>query len=651
MEDSDLNQLTNSAHYYMECSNKGKCDRSSGECQCYDGYDGVACQRASCPGYPNSCSGHGVCKTIRQLAAADNDNVYQLWDKDMTMGCECDAGYSGPDCSLRTCKYGVDPLYLDDASTVKYSIYDFAVMSTGQKLAGLFTDGHAQAKEGHWAIRYYDNSGEDWLTQPIVAGASCPQVLEALEGLPNNVIPSGATQCTRTEVVNGTNTFSNIRAVYDSELNSTGHSYRMFYKLAFWETLTPKNQGELSPYTPLGLYTGSNDTSHQTVSGYIYRLKFFGNPGAIPEPKVELYLDGKRPSLVSPGNKVITKVWTDGQQGEDVDHFADHCDGVTVTIGTAYTGGNLYVNYNYLTGFTVAEKNLLKKCLGDSDFDSSNNVDVYNWDHGSKLYPHIIKLVRTVTTYTDGGYYSVVWYDTTATVDNLGTEGTFKLMNYFYPPDQLATDEYDIYTTRGTLALTSNQSEATFGFASKYIYMTNVSYDNAVVNSTFDGDISCEVGNHNAYKFEFIAHCLNKTDMFTMLNWEYPDMNPPHLNLYKAERLWTGPYTHTVKQRFNTVKSYSANSEMHYMTHMITSDISTNWGASVGSSMSPYTGSRMNAGTPKFHIYKFFPSAASDYTYVAPCSNRGICDTDAGVCKCFSGYTTDSCQDQNSLSV
>lgn len=40
MEDSDLNVLSNTAHYYMECSNKGLCDRKTGECSCYDGYDG-----------------------------------------------------------------------------------------------------------------------------------------------------------------------------------------------------------------------------------------------------------------------------------------------------------------------------------------------------------------------------------------------------------------------------------------------------------------------------------------------------------------------------------------------------------------------------------------------------------------------------------
>ncbi len=38
VEDSDLNELTNTAHYYMECSNAGLCDRSTGECACYNGY-------------------------------------------------------------------------------------------------------------------------------------------------------------------------------------------------------------------------------------------------------------------------------------------------------------------------------------------------------------------------------------------------------------------------------------------------------------------------------------------------------------------------------------------------------------------------------------------------------------------------------------
>jgi hypothetical protein len=644
MEDSDLQPLTNSAHYYMECSNKGKCDRTSGECQCYDGYDGVACQRASCPGYPNSCSGHGVCKTIRQLAAADNGNVYQLWDKDSTMGCHCDKGYSGADCSLRQCKSGIDPLYLDDASTVKYSIFDVAVLSTMKapsNYSSLFTDGQVQGQSAYWALRYYDITGEDWVTRPILAGASCSDVVSALESLPNNVIPSGMTYCTMVSVLNGTeNTFTDKHLKYDAQhLAASSHPYKIAYKLALWEDRTPNDYGEISPYTPIEFYTSSNDTNHRTVSGYIYRLKFYGNPGALPEPKVELYLDGKRPSLVSTGAKVITKVWTDGQQGENVDHFADHCDGVTVNI--AFTAAKAA----YLTGFTLAERNLLKKCLGNSDFDTSNNQDVYNWDKGSKLYPHIIKLVRTVTTYTDGGYYAVIWYDTSVTLDNLMVEGTFKVLNPFAPPDAFFTDNFDVYTTTGTLAMTSNMSEATFGFASKYIYMTNVTYDSANFNTTYgyDGDISCEVGNNNAYKFEYIFHCLNKTDLFTVLNWEYPQYNPPHINLYTAQRLYTTPFEYSNTDRFGAFTTR----EMHYMTHVVTTDVSTNWGVSVGIKH----GQDINVGAPNFHVYKFFPATASDYTYVAPCSNRGICDTDSGVCKCFPGYTSDSCHTQNSLSV
>lgn len=106
MTDHEGTVLTNTAHYYMECSNKGICDRKTGECECFDGYDGTACQRASCP---NDCSGHGTCETIAELAFDEYENVYALWDADKTMGCACDSGYNGADCSARQCKVGVDP--------------------------------------------------------------------------------------------------------------------------------------------------------------------------------------------------------------------------------------------------------------------------------------------------------------------------------------------------------------------------------------------------------------------------------------------------------------------------------------------------------------------------------------------------------------
>lgn len=668
MQDSDLQELPNSAHYYMECSNKGKCDRTTGECQCYDGYDGVSCQRASCPGFPNSCSGHGICKTIEQLAETDNGNVYKLWDRKTTMGCHCDKGYSGPDCSLRECKYGVDPLYLDDVSTVKASIFDFATLSTlrlpdSTADSDYFTNGESANANGHWAIRFFDNHGEDWVTEPIAGGATCSDVTDALYALPNNVIPAASLHCTRAEISNGNeNTFSTSTDItYDADhLEGSAHPYRILYKLALWEAKTPNNEGELSDFTATTVYTGSNDTSTARISGFIYRMKFLGNPGKLRSPEIEIYLDGKRPSLVAPGGKVITKVWTDGQQGENVDYFADHCDGVTATIGYV-VGQPGYLRSAFLTGMTLPEKALLKKCLGDSDFDTSNNFDVYNWDKGSKLYPHMVKLVRTVTTQYDGGYYAVLWYDTVGNMDdqtgNTG-DGTFRLLNPFNPPDTFATDNYDIYTTKGTLALTSNNSEATFGFASKYIYMTNITYDVMGWNTTdkYDGDISCEVGNNNEGKFAFIQHCLNKTDLFTVLNWEFPSLNPSYINLYTAERIHTANYAHSVLDRFQHATprmGREEDKELHYQTHFINTDLATNWGASVGnfSDVNNPTLTNNAFGKPQFHVYKFFPAVASTYNYVAQCSNRGICDTDAGVCDCFPGYTNDNCAIQSSLAV
>merc|ERR1711998_420293 len=112
-----------------------------------------------------------------------------------------------------------------------------------------------------------------------------------------------------------------------------------------------------------------------TLSGYIYRLKFFGNPGYLKQPEIVTHLDGKRNSLMytsyssSTGEPdvnelVITKTWTDGQQGEDKDYFADHCDGVTVSISitnahedpnvlsaasglSSYTASQVYADANY----------------------------------------------------------------------------------------------------------------------------------------------------------------------------------------------------------------------------------------------------------------------------------------------------------------
>jgi len=109
-------------HKYAECSNRGICDRDTGECDCFPGYEGKGCARTTCP---NDCSGHGRCKYIEDLPfqstpqqfdagdffpqkAYSFGDLYKNWDARKTRGCECDPEWGDVDCSKRMCMMGND---------------------------------------------------------------------------------------------------------------------------------------------------------------------------------------------------------------------------------------------------------------------------------------------------------------------------------------------------------------------------------------------------------------------------------------------------------------------------------------------------------------------------------------------------------------
>merc|ERR1711939_1005958 len=84
----------NGAHAKVECSMKGSCDRKTGE-------------RSVCP---SNCNNRGRCIIQEQLAYEASKTYSEPWDALKEVGCVCDLGARGPDCSLEECPSGSDVL-------------------------------------------------------------------------------------------------------------------------------------------------------------------------------------------------------------------------------------------------------------------------------------------------------------------------------------------------------------------------------------------------------------------------------------------------------------------------------------------------------------------------------------------------------------
>jgi len=588
-------ELEDSAHYYMECSNKGICDRKTGECDCFDGYDGSSCQRASCP---NECSGHGTCEHIKTLAALDSDNIYDLWDAEMTMGCKCDAGYSGPDCSSKDCKYGVDPLYVDDESTARVEGVDFKIFAGAT--AG------AEVTSGTYALKFYDVFGEDYVTGPIDVTANCYTVEDALDGLPDTVIPDDSIVCSD---------------------------------------------------------EGTSNYAH-------YSLTFRGNPGYLKQLEVDTYLDGDRTTVYgATALDATVQIFNTGMTGEFTDYFATQCRHAYVTIeatsGSADVVDELNSGFVLKPHEAIAYK-LLKQCLGDSDGVENDNIEVYDWDYGSiptvkdstqlmmSSYPHAVKLVE-VDPYDDfqGGLYYLTWWDS--------NNDEFIVANFPSTNHQHAQREatYAVYVTDGVVERViidrerhSADDDTTSGdqgvgeigqdtAVDPRITAYFTSYSNVLYTSY---DTACETA------FSAVEPCLDKGDMLFVIDSKYAtDYYDPALSAVttraSANTMETGNL-YTIKKIYKedpTVNTFTREDRFRIVLDKNVPFAGTTVTSAFGDSSenATYVG--------VVNLFKFSPATTGNYEFVAQCSNRGTCDE--GNCECFKGYTNDNCDTQSSLAV
>lgn len=220
-------------HRYLECGGKGICDRSTGECECFDGYSGKGCARRLCPGAVEDqpgvfCNGHGSCEFLEELPFGDHVGLYYngsvgyrgfpdvtylggvkfpkhasfLWEERKMMHCRCDATYAGADCSLRLCPHGNDIIHhrimpLDTLLFNKHNMTIYAAGPWGNGTGSLLDDFFDKT----FALRFTNMLNESFLTQVIqvpvpddrlnisyVEKRLQRDILWSLLGLPNRAI-------------------------------------------------------------------------------------------------------------------------------------------------------------------------------------------------------------------------------------------------------------------------------------------------------------------------------------------------------------------------------------------------------------------------------------------------------------------------------
>lgn len=523
--------------------------------------------------------------------------------------------------------------------------------------------------EGTYSLKFYDVFGENYQTGPIIledythnvndrpGQISCPDVVSALESLPNTVVPSGSVVCQEASFGIG----------YASEC------------------------------------------------GVTYSLTFTQNPGYLKDLEINYHLDGSRPTIYnSKVNENQTRqsnassiVYSKGPHSGAVDYWGTRCEGFTVRTKFAGTGfygpekkgfkpdaqdpqhPRLNV-WGSLQHYSQEEYDLLATCLGDADGITSNNIDVYDWDpgsvysHGNETMggnPHVVRLVpKGVKDKYSPAFYHLLWASQLDEIIYLAS-----------PPGMTDSTEYIVYATDGV-------AEVVFSDTNMNGELDRVSYP--AKNSEKPVTVLFEIGTNTIYTSQdvacetassFIHPCLEKGDIIFLFdaNWgrswnrkwgfgaggyetEVTDQNTawtrnpqnPYQNqnyasntgvfytikkIYRAKESTNATNQNTAPTLENNVYMKSSRTEFSdgEGEFRIVVDSGINWDAS---QTADPDGLGLNR-TGYVQMIKFSPATTGNFPYVGQCSYRGQCDGEEGLCDCDIGYTGGACDVKDVLAI
>jgi hypothetical protein len=696
--------IGDSGHALAECSSKGLCDRETGDCQCFPGYEGSACQYNSCPEVDGkTCSGHGTCASALEVSKG----FYQLWDKDGTQGCVCDSGYEGFDCSMKKCKPGVDPMAFEGGRTLQTDNSTYVIWhksSTG--------DVHRATHkvQGTYKISISDVFGKMWETDDIPAMATCDTIIKKIRAIPSPSFDDDVEiRCYRNPDSRGARCMGNDNGA-SCNSNLVGLTGNL---VAGYPASDPYNMQE-NPFN-------ANAFTWEKVTLSLKRY------GTYPAMKILHHDSDNRPTLYGSHKEVgeiFSAVFANGYTSEEVDMFPNACKEVFIRFDTAGadTDGEVVLVFGVdgASETEIARQQLLfEACLGDADEDWTNNLNKESYDKGTSINPHFIRAyeVTQYNCYSYSPWPNAQW--NSATCDDEYDEtipSNLLCDNYVYDDprnnivrfgggasvvdylcanknpsginlmvtknsadewifrNKVADDYSDntpfvIYTMDGIMqnvnakaAAVSTYLDDVQTYYTNIIHVTNATDTDgsAVTAATFNGDLSCEdlPGSTPTKK-----QCLNNGDKIVLMSMPVTSSatNDEKKAMYNCNARYTNIYTVKNVAKFPNSKDsvdgrIPVNDRWQNFFIELDRGINARYFLDVYGENTPFG----NGGASSFnklpgcamYIYKYIVNAtvtpSGGYLADSDCSGRGVCDSGSGQCNCFDGYSGDNCNTINS---